>query len=113
MTQITSHILDTTRGLPAQQVFVTLMQQHDDDWLMLGTALTDEDGRVPDFTGSDEVLPAGIYKLTFYLADYYAALSQKSFYPQVDVIFEIQGNGQHYHVPLLLNPYGYSTYRGS
>lgn len=113
MTQITSHILDTTLGLPARQVFITLMQQHDDDWLMLGSALTNEDGRVPDFTGSDEVLAAGIYKLTFYLADYYAALSQKSFYPQVEVIFEIEGSGEHYHVPLLLNPYGYSTYRGS
>ncbi len=55
MTQITSHILDTTRGLPAASVFVTLMQQHDDDWLMLGSALTNEDGRVPDFTASDEV----------------------------------------------------------
>ena len=113
MTQITSHILDTTLGLPARQVFITLMQQHDDDWLMLGSALTNDDGRVSDFTESDEVLAAGIYKLTFYLADYYAAMSQKSFYPQVDVTFEIEGDGQHYHVPLLLNPYGYSTYRGS
>lgn len=113
MTQITSHILDTTLGLPAQKVFVTLMQQNDDDWLMLGSAVTNKDGRVPDFTGSDDALPEGAYKLTFYLAEYHAALSQKSFYPQVDVIFEIEGNGQHYHVPLLMNPYGYSTYRGS
>lgn len=113
MTQITSHVLDTTLGLPAREILVTLMQQHDDDWLLLGSGTTNQDGRVLDFIGSDDVLPAGIYKLTFYLADYHAAMSQKSFYPQVDVTVEIEGNGQHYHVPLLLSPYSYSTYRGS
>lgn len=113
MTQITSHILDTSRGNPAEGVLITLMQQQGDDWLMLGSGSTDADGRVADFTGTDDVLSAGIYKLTFYLAAYYEALSQASFYPYVDVAVEIEGNGQHYHVPLLLNPYGYSTYRGS
>lgn len=113
MTQITSHILDTSRGSPASDVLITLMQQQQDDWLMLGTGSTNTDGRVADFTGEMDALPAGIYKLTFYLADYYKALSQQCFYPYVDVIFEIEGDGQHYHVPLLLNPFGYSTYRGS
>ncbi len=113
MTQITSHILDTSRGSPAAGVLITLMQQKDDDWLMLGSASTNEDGRVSDFTGFDKALPEGVYKLTFYLSDYYNKLSQQSFYPYVDVAFEIQGDGQHYHVPLLLNPFGYSTYRGS
>ncbi len=113
MTQITSHILDTSRGAPAEAVLITLMQQNDDDWLMLGTGATNADGRVADFTGERDSLPAGIYKLTFYLSDYYKALEQKCFYPHVDVVFEIDGDGQHYHVPLLLNPFGYSTYRGS
>ena len=113
MTQITSHILDTSRGQPAEGVLITLMQQRDDDWLMLGTGNTNSDGRVADFTGDVDALPAGIYKLTFYLAEYYAGLSQQAFYPYVDVVFEINGDGQHYHVPLLLNPFGYSTYRGS
>lgn len=113
MTQITSHILDTSRGQPAAGILITLMQQQDDDWLMLGTGSTDADGRVGDFLGSNQILPAGVYKLTFYLADYYAQLSQNTFYPYVDVAFEIAGDGQHYHVPLLLNPFGYSTYRGS
>ncbi len=89
------------------------MQQQADDWLMLGSGATNSDGRVADFTGTAGALPAGIYKLTFYLSDYYQAKSQSTFYPYVDVIFEIEGDGQHYHVPLLLNPYGYSTYRGS
>ncbi len=113
MTQITSHILDTSQGAPAASVLITLMQQQDDDWLMLGSGDTDADGRVADFTGEVEALAAGIYKLTFYLSDYYKALNQKCFYPYVDVVFEIAGDGQHYHVPLLLNPFGYSTYRGS
>ncbi len=113
MTQITSHILDTSIGMPAAAVLITLMQQQGDDWLMLGSGETDSDGRVADFTQSDDVLPAGIYKLTFYLSQYYEQTDRSSFYPHVDVAFEIEGDGQHYHVPLLLNPYGYSTYRGS
>lgn len=113
MTQITSHILDTSRGKPAEGVLVTLMQQHDDDWLLLGSGVSNQDGRVSDFIGSSDPLTGGIFKLTFYLTDYYAQLSQRTFYPYVEVAFEIDSDGQHYHVPLLLSPYGYSTYRGS
>ena len=113
MTQITSHILDTSRGVAAEGVLITLMQQKGDDWLMLGSGATNADGRVSDFTGSEEALPGGIYKLAFYLADYYGALQQRTFYPYIEVIFEIESDGQHYHVPLLLNPFGYSTYRGT
>ena len=80
---------------------------------MLGSGSTNSDGRVSDFVGHSDALPAGIYKLSFYLADYFQAQSQKCFYPYVDVAFEIADDGQHYHVPLLLNPFGYSTYRGS
>lgn len=113
MAQITSHILDTSAGTPANGVFISLMQQQGDDWLMLGSGATDEDGRVSSFSETESALLAGIYKLTFYLSDYYREKGQSSFYPFVDVVFEIEGDGQHYHVPLLLNPYGYSTYRGS
>jgi len=113
MTQITSHILDTSLGQPAQGVLITLLQQKGDDWVMLGSAPTNDDGRVGDFLGSSDVLTAGIYKLTFYLSDYYERLKTESFYPYAEVAFEIVGDGQHYHVPLLLNPFGYSTYRGS
>jgi len=113
MTQITSHILDTSRGRPAQGVLIQLTQQQDDSWVMLGSAKTNEDGRVSDFVGSDKVLAAGVYKLTFSLSDYYERLNIKSFYPYAEIAFIIDGDGQHYHVPLLLNPFGYSTYRGS
>lgn len=113
MGQITSHILDTSIGKPASGVLITLMQQQQDDWLMLGSGETNDDGRVGDFGLDAGALPAGIYKLTFYLSDYYQRSDRRSFYPYVDVVFEIDGDGQHYHVPLLLNPFGYSTYRGS
>lgn len=113
MTQITTHLLDTTRGMPAENVLTTLMHQQGDDWLMLGSGITDAQGRVSDFLAGEQALASGIYKLTFYLADYYASLGQRAFFPQVDVVFDIEGDGQHYHLPLLLNPYGYTTYRGS
>ena len=113
MTQITSHILDTSLGNPAEGVLISLLQQQGDNWLMLGSGETNADGRVADFTQSSDVLPACIYKLTFYLSQYYEQTTRASFYPHVDITFEIEGDGQHYHVPLLLNPFGYSTYRGS
>lgn len=113
MTQITSHILDTSRGLPAQGVLITLTQQQDSGWVTLGSSTTNDDGRVGDFIGGNDVLPAGVYKLMFQFGDYYQKLNIKSFYPYAEIAFEIAGDGQHYHVPLLLNPFGYSTYRGS
>ena len=122
MTQITSHILDTSVGKPAEGVLITLMQQQDDDWLTLGSANTNNDGRVSDFltAGDSETkkdkhtaLAGGVYKLRFDLSDYYKKLGTDSFYPYAEVVFQIAGDGQHYHVPLLLNPFGYSTYRGS
>ncbi|MCL4136087.1 UNVERIFIED_CONTAM: hypothetical protein GTU68_042530 [Idotea baltica] len=113
MTQITSHILDTSLGKPAEGVAITLLQQNCNDWIELGQGTTNADGRVSDFTGSDAVLTGGVYKLKFLLSDYYKILNTDSFYPYAEVVFQIGGDGQHYHVPLLLNPFGYSTYRGS
>ena len=113
MTQITSHILDTSLGKPAQGVAITLLQKQDEQWASLGTAATNNDGRVGDFTGSITALSEGIYKLSFNLNDYYEKLGTDTFYPYAEVVFKIAGDGQHYHVPLLLNPFGYSTYRGS
>ncbi len=113
MTQITSHILDTSLGRPANGVEISLFQQQGENWQVLGSASTNEDGRVADFTGSSDVMAPGVYKLRFKLDDYYQKLSVESFYPYAEVIFKIAGDGQHYHVPLLLNPFGYSTYRGS
>ncbi|MBX2882040.1 MAG: hydroxyisourate hydrolase [Granulosicoccus sp.] len=113
MTQITSHILDTGRGVPAEGVLTTLMQQRDDDWLMIGSATTNAEGRVAGLSDAADQLMAGTYKLTFYLSDYFSNCQQKHFYPYVDVVFEISDDREHYHVPLLLNPFGYTTYLGS
>ena len=113
MSQITSHILDTSLGRPAQGVAIELFQQLDGGWHSLGSGTTNDDGRVSDLLDKQSNLAAGVYKLNFALSDYYKRLNIDSFYPYAEVVFQIAGDGQHYHVPLLLNPFGYSTYRGS
>ena len=113
MSQITTHILDTSLGKPASDVALSLHRQTQDGWEELGAGVTDDDGRVANLLTADSVLPAGTYKLVFDTGAYYAASATPSFYPEVEIQFAIAGDGQHYHVPLLLNPFGYSTYRGS
>ena len=113
MTQITSHVLDTARGVPAQGIKLSFFTVEGETDTLIGEAVTNSDGRVSDFIGSDAVLAAGIYKLSFALSAYFTSHAVEHFYPQADILFKIAGDGQHYHVPLLLNPFGYSTYRGS
>ncbi|HWQ35145.1 MAG TPA: hydroxyisourate hydrolase [Blastocatellia bacterium] len=114
MSAITTHILDTSRGRPAQGVSVVLeIQTAADVWQVLGNGVTDNDGRLRTLLPSDAPLTPGIYRLTFETAAYFAALNLEGFYPAVTVIFTIRDPAQHYHVPLLLSPFGYSTYRGS
>ena len=109
---ITTHILDTSVGKPAQGVGVCLFKYANAEWQKIASARTNEDGRAA------ELLPAGMkmernkYKLLFDTAAYFEATGQISFYPEVQIVFNII-DGSHYHVPLLLNPFGYSTYRGS
>jgi len=112
MSQITSHILDTTKGKPAQGVTILLFQQQNNDWKEIGRSTTNSDGRVADLLDKNVTEQGGIYKLKFETKSYYDQQSIKTFYPFVEIIFEITG-AEHYHVPLLLNPFGYSTYRGS
>lgn len=111
MTGISTHVLDTSRGRPAVGVAVHLDRAGESGWERLGSAVTDEDGRVPVLLGSPP--PEGRYRLTFDTAAYFTAAGSRTFYPEVSVTFLATGDGDHYHVPLLLNPYGYSTYRGS
>ncbi len=113
MSQITTHILDTSVGRPARNVPVSLHTSSNGQWQEVGAGVTNPDGRVEGLVVSDSALDSGIYKLRFNTASYYAEQKTPSFYPFVEIVFEISGDGQHYHVPLLLNPYGYSTYRGS
>jgi 5-hydroxyisourate hydrolase len=112
MSQLTTHILDTTKGKPAALVPVVLSQLVGKEWIAVAHGITNSDGRIPNLLGNDELLQYGTYKLRFETKIYFTAESVKSFYPFVEIVFDIQ-SGDHYHVPLLLNPYGYSTYRGS
>lgn len=111
VSQITTHVLDTASGRPAAGVAVGLYANDDDGWNLLATASTDADGRVKDLGPAE--LPAGTYRLNFDTGSYYEGLGTETFFPEVDLVFAVTGPGEHYHVPLLLSPFGYSTYRGS
>ncbi len=113
MSAITTHILDVSRGCPARGVPVTLEQQTTTGWETVGKGTTDEDGRLRDLLNSDAILQTGNYRLTFDTETYFAWQQIKGFYPQVTVVFAVRDAAQHYHVPLLLSPFGFSTYRGS
>lgn len=108
---ISTHILDTTRGKPAQNVSVTLEQQQGTGWNELARGTTNEDGRVKPLL---ETIPAaGVYRITFEVAPYFERLQTAAFFPRVQLEFRVHSAAEHYHVPLLLNPFGFSTYRGS
>lgn len=113
MSQITTHVLDTSLGRPAVGVPIHLYQQVGEGWEKLGCGITNKDGRIAKLLDSDLPLPAGVYRMHFDIKRYFISAQQKSFYPYVDVVFELGGGGEHYHIPLLLSPFGYSTYRGS
>ncbi len=122
---ITSHVLDTALGLPASGLGVRLdvletsgdcselvAGLRPDNWRVLDTGLTDADGRVSGLLAAGK-LEARTYRLTFDTGAYYRAQGSAGFYPRVDIIFEVVETTAHYHVPLLLSPFGYSTYRGN
>lgn len=104
MTTLSTHVLDTATGEPAAGMRVHLSRASGDGWERVGEGVTDDDGRV---TGFGE-LSAGRHRLGFETGEY-----GSEFYPFVAVVFEIDENRNHYHVPLLLSPFGYTTYRGS
>jgi 5-hydroxyisourate hydrolase len=114
MSAITTHILDTSLGRPASDVPVMLeIQSVEHGWELIGKGMTDADGRLKELLPQEHVLARGLYRLTFDIASYFASQNVESFYPEVCIVFSVRDAAQHYHVPLLLNPYGYSTYRGS
>lgn len=113
MSTISTHVLDTAQGRPATGVRVTLEAATTDGWHPLGATSTDDDGRAPDLLPDDQAVQPGVHRLTFDTGTWFAEQGVTSFYPKVTVTFEIADAGDHYHVPLLLSPYGYSTYRGS
>jgi 5-hydroxyisourate hydrolase len=114
MSQITSHVLDTSRGKPAEGITISLFESNNEgEWSLLAEGTTNSDGRVPTLLAQDRVLPAGSYRVHFAISDYFNGLNEQAFYPYVDIVFNISGDGDHYHIPLLLTAFGYSTYRGS
>jgi 5-hydroxyisourate hydrolase len=112
LSQITTHILDTTIGKPAAGITIILYQGENDAWTEIKRGKTNNDGRIADLLKKDSLLQYGIYKLRFETKDYFDKNAIPTFYPYVEIIFDIQSN-EHYHIPLLLNPFGYTTYRGS
>jgi 5-hydroxyisourate hydrolase len=114
MSAITTHVLDIAHGHPASGVRVTLERRgRDDDWQTIGRGHTDPDGRLRSLMPEAGSAPPGVYRLMFDVGAYFEAQQIRSFYPQVTVMFEVIQGEAHYHVPLLVSPFGYSTYRGS
>ena len=112
MSQITTHILDTTQGRPAAGITIILYVGQNDEWTEMTRGKTNVDGRITDLLQKDAVLQRGIYKLRFETKDYFDKNRIPTFYPYVEIIFDIQSN-EHYHVPLLLNPLDIQHIRGS
>ena len=110
MSTISTHVLDTALGRPAAGVPVTLGRE---DGTPLGAGATDADGRLRDLVPAGESLGPGVYRLRFDVGAYFAAAGREAFYPEVTVVFRLGERAEHYHVPLLLSPFGYATYRGS
>jgi 5-hydroxyisourate hydrolase len=113
MGAITTHILDVSQGRPAADVRVLLERLDGDTPHRLGEGRTDSDGRQRTLVREGTTLERGVYRLTFAIGEYFAAMHVETLYPSVQVTFEVKDAGQHYHVPLLISPFGYSTYRGS
>jgi 5-hydroxyisourate hydrolase len=114
MTRVSTHVLDTSLGKPAKDVAVRL-ERHDNsgEWRMLRLAHTDQDGRCGEMVTEGDKLPPGIYRLTFDTAGYFGACEVQGLYPLVQITFAVRDGETHFHIPLLLSPHGYTTYRGS
>ena len=112
MSGITTHILDVARGRPAAGVAVSLARRSGDGWAELAATRSDTNGRVANLLPGDLKSPAGTYRLRFDTGAYFAALGVSPFHPFVEIVFEIR-DAEQYHVPLLVSPFGYTTYRGS
>lgn len=111
--QLSSHILDVSKGVPVSGVSIKLEKYNEQNktWHLVDEKITDENGRITDFLNSDKS-NIGIYKLTYFTSDYFKKNNIESFYPFIDVVFQIKDQN-HYHVPITLSAFGYATYRGN
>ena len=105
MNGISTHVLDTTTGMPIPGIAVKLLRAG----VVIGSGITTQDGRISDFSVQEEFLCPGTYQLTFNTGTYFS----ETFYPEVSITFMVRDNKSRYHIPLLLSPFGYTTYRGS
>jgi 5-hydroxyisourate hydrolase len=112
---LSTHILDTSRGTPAANVPIVLefLSAPPNTWQRISAESSNADGRCPVLVPTGHALAAGTYRLTFDTTAYFGQQKQETFYPRVEILFTLKNPAQHYHVPLLLSPWGYSTYRGS
>lgn len=107
------HVLNLETGVPSSGVNVTLERHMGEAWQPLAQGTTNEQGRIAELYPSDKPLQKGEYRVVFKTGDYYKKTGHETFFPEIPVIFEVKQTDQHYHIPLLLSPYGFSTYRGS
>jgi 5-hydroxyisourate hydrolase len=112
MNEITTHVLDTSRGRPATELKIELHIKTGENWKSISAGVTDENGRCNSLLG-ETPLAAGTYRLTFHAGAYFKGQQTEAFYADIPVIFEVRDARTNYHVPLLISPFGYSTYRGS
>lgn len=109
---ITTHILNTALGRPGQNIPVALFQKAGSEWTTVGEGVTDSDGRLRTLTDGI-ALKKGLFRLDFAVGTYLTGLHGETFYDTISIVFKVDAPEQHFHVPLLLSPFGYSTYRGS
>jgi 5-hydroxyisourate hydrolase len=110
MSPITTHVLDTSQGCPGENIRIRLEQQQSDKtWQEIASGSTNSDGRIANLIQEDEMINTGVYET----GPYFEQQGTAYFYPEIEVRFLLNHTEQHYHIPLLLSPFGYSTYRGS
>jgi 5-hydroxyisourate hydrolase len=107
------HVLNLENGLPSPGIAVTLEQQVSGQWQALSSGTTNQQGRIAELFPAGRALQAGEYRVVFKTGEYYNKVGHETFFPEIPVIFQVKQVDQHYHIPLLLSPYGFSTYRGS
>ncbi len=112
VSHVTTHVLDTSIGTPGKNLAIAMKENVNGEWMTKCIGVTNSDGRIPDLLPPSLYLEPGHYKMVFHTGDYFQSLNLTGFYPEVTIDFTIFDD-THYHVPLLINPFGYSTYRGS
>lgn len=107
------HVLNLQDGLPSAGVNVTLEKKVDNKWVQISEGVTNEQGRIPALYPSESTMEKGNYRVTFQTEEWFNKHKTSTFFPEIPVIFKTDGSVPHYHIPLLLSPYGFSSYRGN